>query len=109
MSKVFDDVLAGLNEAVAYGRGEESGAIVHEITPIDIKAIRAKIGMSQSEFARAVGVKLPTLRHWERGDRRPSGSARVLLNLIARDPEAIIGMMRGGSVIAVSPLSSAGQ
>ena len=49
--------------------------------------------MTQPEFARAVCVKLPTLRHWERGDRRPSGSALVLLNLIARHPQQVIAMI----------------
>ena len=93
MSTIFDDIKAGLNEAIDYAKGETNGAVVHEITPVDIKAIRAKVGMTQTEFARAVGVKLPTLRHWERGDRRPSGSARVLMNLIARDPKKVIGMI----------------
>lgn len=93
MSKIFDDVLAGLNEAADYAKGEVTGAVVHEIKPLDIKEIRARVGMTQPEFARAVGVKLPTLRHWERGDRRPSGSALVLLNLIARHPRQIITMI----------------
>lgn len=93
MSKIFNDVLAGLNEAVEYAKGNVTEAVVHEIEPLDIKAIRTKVGMTQPEFARAVGVKLPTLRHWERGDRRPSGSALVLLNLIARHPQQVIAMI----------------
>ena len=93
MSKIFNDVLTGLNEAVEYAKGNVTEAVVNEIEPLDIKAIRAKVGMTQPEFARAVGVKLPTLRHWERGDRRSSGSALVLLNLIARHPQQVIAMI----------------
>ena len=93
MSKIFNDTLAGLNEAVEYAKSNVTEAVVHEIEPLDIKAIRTKVGMTQPEFARAVGVKLPTLRHWERGDRRPSGSALALLNLIARHPQQVIAMI----------------
>lgn len=94
MSQVFDDIMQGLDEAIAYSKGEKSKAIVHEVTPLDVKAIRAKLKMSQSEFAEAVGVKLPTLRHWERGDRKPNGPARVLLNLLAREPKKIVQMLQ---------------
>lgn len=40
--------------------------------------IRAKVGMSQSEFALAFGISVSTLRHWKRGNRRPQGPALVL-------------------------------
>ena len=93
MSKIFNDVLAGLNEALEYAKGNVTEAVVHEIEPLDIKAIRVQVGMTQPEFARAVGVKLPTLRHWEQGDRCPSGSALVLLNLIACHPQKVIAMI----------------
>ncbi len=94
MSELFDDVMQGLNEAISHTKGEKTGAIVHEISPLDVKAIRDSVEMTQEEFALAVGVKLPTLRHWERGDRRPSGSARVLLNLLAKKPKQIIRMLQ---------------
>ncbi|MGI9282156.1 MAG: NadS family protein [Endozoicomonas sp.] len=94
MNQVFDDIMQGLDEAVAFTRGNKAGAIVHEITPLDVKDIRASLDMTQEEFAQAVGVKLPTLRHWERGDRKPSGSARVLLNLLAKEPQKIVQMLR---------------
>lgn len=71
MTKIFNDVLAGLNEAVEYAKGNVTEAVVNEIEPLDIKASSAKVGMTQPEFARTVGVKLPTLHHWEREDRRP--------------------------------------
>ncbi|MCW7555363.1 helix-turn-helix domain-containing protein [Endozoicomonas gorgoniicola] len=90
---VFDDIMQGLDEAVEFTKGKQSGAIVHDVSPLDVKDIRQQLDMTQEEFARAVGVKLPTLRHWERGDRKPNGPARVLLNLLAREPKQIVAML----------------
>lgn len=55
----------------------------------DIKAIRAKLGMSQSRFARHFGFVRATLKQWEQGRRYPEGPAIVLLTLIDRQPEKI--------------------
>lgn len=52
----------------------------------EVALIRRRMRLTQREFAHIFGFPLPTLRHWERGDRHPSGAALVLLNLIARHP-----------------------
>jgi len=57
---------------------------------IDIQAIRERAQMSRIQFARCFGIPVETLRHWERGDRKPRGAALVLLHVIERDPRAII-------------------
>lgn len=51
--------------------------------------IRQKANLSQSQFARAIGISVNTLKSWEQGQRQPSGSARVLLDLLAKRPELI--------------------
>lgn len=88
-SKAFRQIEKGLLEALAYARGEDIGAVVHHIevpdTP-DVKAIRARTGLSQADFARSIGVKKATLLNWEQDRRMPDGPARVLLALIAKDP-----------------------
>ena len=63
---------------------------MHKFTPLDVKNIRANIGMSQSEFASAFGISVSTLRHWERGDRKPQGPALVLLNVVKKNPKLVI-------------------
>ncbi|WP_257267132.1 NadS family protein [Endozoicomonas sp. ONNA2] len=93
MTDIYNDVMGALEEAVSYAKGEKTEAIVHEVQPLDIKAIRSSVDMTQEEFAKAVGVKLPTLRHWERGDRKPTGPARVLLNLLSREPETVLRLL----------------
>lgn len=55
-----------------------------------IVAARRKLGLSQSEFARLLGISLRTLHHWEQGTRTPSGAARVLLRVAARHPEIVL-------------------
>lgn len=90
MSKAFDSIKQGLDEALEFSKDKQSKAIVHEFTAIDVKNVRAKIGMSQSEFASAFGISVSTLRHWERGDRTPHGPALVLLNVVAKEPKAVL-------------------
>jgi putative transcriptional regulator len=50
---------------------------------------RAKVGVSQSEFALLLGVSVRTLQDWEQGRREPSGAAKTLLRIAARSPEAV--------------------
>jgi putative transcriptional regulator len=55
----------------------------------EIMAARAHSGMSQTEFAKAVGVSRRTLENWEQGRVQPSGAARRLLQLAARYPDTV--------------------
>lgn len=55
-----------------------------------MRAVRQRAKLSKAQFARCFGIPVETLRHWERGDRKPRGAALVLLHVIARDPRAVI-------------------
>jgi len=90
MSNAFNSIKQGLDEAVEFSKGKKGKAVVHKFNPVDVKNIRAKIGMSQNEFASAFGISVSTLRHWERGDRTPHGPALVLLNVVAKEPNAVL-------------------
>ncbi len=90
MSDSFKSIKQGLDEAIDHAQGKLVKAVMHEFKPIDVKRIRFKVGMSQSEFASAVGISMATLRHWERGDRVPRGAALALLNAVARKPKAVL-------------------
>jgi putative transcriptional regulator len=93
MTKAFDSIKQGLLEAIAHASGQLSTAIVHLPQPIDVKAIRKQVGMTQMEFAAAFGISVSTLRHWERGDRMPQGPARVLLRVVATAPHAVLSAL----------------
>jgi putative transcriptional regulator len=63
---------------------------VHVPDRIDVKAIRRRLQMSQAAFAAHFAVELRTVQNWEQGQRRPEGPARVLLQVIDREPEAVL-------------------
>ena len=91
MSKVADSIRRGLEEAMAYAKGEaDAGAYrVHVPARIDVKAIRMNLGMTQEEFAGRFGFSVNTLRHWEQGSRQPEGPTRAYLLVIERAPKAV--------------------
>ena len=55
----------------------------------DIAALRRFVGLSQTEFARAMEISVHTLRNWEQGRRKPDGPALALLKIAARHPRII--------------------
>lgn len=89
MSTTFDSIKRGLQEAIAHAEGRAPQTRVHRPRPVDVKALRAKVSMTQEQFAARFGFSTATLRHWERGDRSPQGPALVLLNVIAHNPKAV--------------------
>ena len=60
-----------------------------------VRTIRARVGMSQRDFAHATGVSVDTLRNWEQGRRYPTATARALLKVLDRSPEAALAALRG--------------
>ncbi len=93
MSELFDSIKQGLKEAIEFAEGKDNAAKVFQLSAIDVKKLRQKIGMTQTEFAGFLGISLATLRHWERGDRTPRGPALILLNLVSKDPKAIFNVL----------------
>jgi putative transcriptional regulator len=63
--------------------------------PDDVKAVRATLGASQSEFALMIGVSVATLQNWEQGRRTPDGPALALLRVAARNPKAVAQALHG--------------
>ena len=90
MSKAFEEISAGLDDAIKHAKGQSTKVVVHKPEAIDVKAIREKTGMSQQRFCATFGISLGTLRHWEQGLRMPRGPARVLLKVVNNDPQAVI-------------------
>ena len=55
----------------------------------DIAALRRFVGLTQTQFAQAMGISVHTLRNWEQGRRHPEGPAIALLRIAARHPRII--------------------
>lgn len=90
MSRLGQRLIESVQQARAIARGEiTEGFNVHTFTPMDVKAIRKKLNMTQREFADGFGFGYDALRQWESGRRQPTGTARVLLKVIDHNPDAV--------------------
>ena len=93
---VGQEVIASLKEAIAWAGGEDIPVRVTkvEVPETNVRAVRRKLRLSQSQFAAKFGFQPATLKNWEQGRTRPDGPARVLLAVIARHPEAVEDALR---------------
>src|SRR5881296_810215 len=83
-----EDLIVGMKLVLANQRGKVELEQVWP-KPIDVKAIRKRVNMSQAEFARAYGISKRALQEWEQGGRQPDSAARSYLTVIARKPAAV--------------------
>ena len=90
------EIITSLREAIAWAGGENVPVRVTAVAvpKTDIRAVRRKLRLSQSQFAAKFGFQPATLKNWEQGRTRPDGPARVLLAVIARHPEAVEDALR---------------
>jgi putative transcriptional regulator len=86
----FEKLVASVKQAGKIRRGEMKASRVFDLKPADIKTVRRKLNLSQSEFALMIGVSLSTLQNWEQGRRRPEGPAQALLKVAASNPKAVV-------------------
>ena len=81
---VWQEVLDGVKEIKA-GGGKRT-----KVEPKHVVRVRLKSGLSQAQFAAALGVSKRTLEQWEQGRREPSGAAKQLLKIAELHPEVLI-------------------
>jgi putative transcriptional regulator len=91
MSKLGKRLLEAAKEARAIARGEADASTYKVFVPprIDVKAIRARRGLTQKEFAARYCLNVASLRDWEQGRFSPDPAVRAYLTIIDRDPEAV--------------------
>ena len=80
------EILEGIREL-------KQGKIGRATTIPVVGEIRKKTGLSQSHFATLLGVSVRTLQDWEQGRRAPSGAARTLLLVAAKNPQALLDVV----------------
>jgi putative transcriptional regulator len=80
---IGQEILDGLRELKSGRHGR--------VTSVpSVATVREKTGLSQQKFAALLGVSVRTLQEWEQGRRAPSGAARTLLLIAAKNPHALI-------------------
>ena len=90
MSRIGTRLIKAAKEARAIARGEiTDGFIVHVPDDVDVKALRKKLKCSQAEFSRRFGFAIDALQDWEQHRRTPDRTSRILLTVIAREPDAV--------------------
>ncbi len=96
---LFDGIKQGMKQAALYADAKKHGKslppglrehCVQVPGQVDVKAIRARMGMTQSQFANTFGFSLSGLKKWEANVREPEAAARILLRTIDRFPDKVI-------------------
>lgn len=82
------DLVEGMKLVLAHQRGSVQLEQVRP-KPIDVKAIRKRVKMSQAEFSSAYGINKRALQEWEQGGRQPDSAARAYLTVIAKEPAMV--------------------
>jgi putative transcriptional regulator len=86
----FDQLVKGVREMKRHMEGKRvRGAKTTELLAPNVRAIREAARISQSQFAKLIGVNLRTLQNWKQQRTQPTGPARALLKIVALNPKAI--------------------
>ncbi len=88
--KDFDLLCESIRQAGEIRRGVRKPSRTFVIEDPNPKAIRERLGLSQSRFASIIGVSVRTLQNWEQGRREPEGPAKALLRVVDREPQAVL-------------------
>ncbi len=96
MTTPFDKIAAGLADAIAFAEGDTTRGRV--AAPLDVKDIRKATKKTQAEFADTYRLPIGTVRDWEQNRRQPDAPARVLLAMIAAEPDTVARLIGKASV-----------
>ncbi len=89
-NRVFEDLVQGLEEIKEYQKGQNVQKLkTHIINRINVKQIREKLKLSQTEFADAYRIPLSSLRNWEQGRRMPDATTFAYLISIMYYPKEV--------------------
>jgi putative transcriptional regulator len=92
--ELFAELVESVREGGAILRGEKTPSRIFEFEAPNVKLIRESYQLTQSQFARLLGISVNTLQNWEQGRRTPEGPARILLQVAAKHPEALWDVVR---------------
>jgi putative transcriptional regulator len=99
--EMFNELIESVREVGAIMRGEKEPARITRFEKPNVQRIRAAYNLSQSEFARLMGVSVSTLQNWEQGRRSPQGPASVLLQVVASHPDIVWEVVRPHAMTAI--------
>ena len=87
----FDQLVKGVREMKRHMADKSiRNSRTKSVDEPDVRAIRRAADISQSQFAKLIGVNLRTLQNWEQRRTRPTGPARALLKIVASNPKSAL-------------------
>lgn len=99
---VFEMVMAGLEDSIAYSKGEKMSLLTTRVPapppPMDarkVTQVRKGLNMSQGLFAAALNVSTKTVQGWEQGLRTPGNASLRLLQIAQMAPHAVLNVVGG--------------
>ncbi len=90
--ELFEELLKSVKQGAAIMKGKMKPSRRVEFPESEVQKIREQYGLSQDKFAILMGISTATLRNWEQGRRKPEGPARVLLQVAAKHPNALLDL-----------------
>ena len=88
--ELFKDLSKSIKEAGKIRRGRAKASRTFKYDAVDIRKLRKSVKVSQSEFARMIGVSVDTVQNWEQGRRIPRGPAMALLRVFEENPKVVV-------------------
>jgi putative transcriptional regulator len=91
--KLFEKLSESIKETGRIQKGWTKPSRTFKYNAVDIRKLRESIKVSQSQFARMIGVSVDTVQNWEQGRRTPRGPAMALLRVFEQHPKAVVGSL----------------
>ena len=91
--KLFEDLSKSIKEAGKIRKGRAKAFRAYKYNAVDIRKLRKSVKVSQSQFARMIGVSVDTVQNWEQGRRTPRGPAMALLRVFEENPKVVVNAL----------------
>lgn len=89
----FDELLESVKEGADIINNRTKASRNFEINNNSVKELRLRNKLTQDKFAQLLGISVGTLKNWEQGRRKPTGPANILLKIVDKNPEILLGSM----------------
>ena len=89
----FQKLVQSVKQMGSIMRGDKIPHRSTTLPVIKVRALRERLGLTQADFSRMMGVSIRTLQNWEQGRREPEGPAKALLRVVEREPQAVLNAL----------------
>ena len=91
--KDFKKLVESVKQMGSIMRGDSIPHRRTVLSTVDVKSLRERLGLTQTQFSGMIGVSVKTLQNWEQGRRKPEGPAKALLRVVEKEPQAVMNAL----------------